>query len=306
MEPGVEPDVVHGERSFLPLLAIAAMTLIWGSTFVVIKDAVEGLAVGSFLALRFAIAAAVLLALRPRAVARLDGAGVRLAMALGALYGLGQVLQTWGLRFTSPSISGFVTALYVVFTPLIMAAILRRPVGRLAWVSVAIATVGVAVLSLRGLSIGPGEGLTMLAALVYAAHIVALGDWSRGRDAVGLTIVQLLVVTAVAVGAMPLDGVVELPSTGREWFAVLYTGIAAGSLVLLLQTWAQARIEPTRAAVVMMLEPVFAAGFAIALGVDDLTLRIVIGGFLVLLATYLVELGPRRGADAAAPHPGPP
>lgn len=293
------------DQSLLPVLAVIAMTAIWGSTFVIIKDAVAGLAIGSFLAIRFAIAAAVLLALRPGILARLSRDDLRVGIALGVLYGVGQVLQTWGLAATSPSISGFVTAMYVVFTPLILAVILRRRVGTTAWLAVAIATAGVGVLSLRGLSIGSGELLTLAAAFVYALHIVALGGWSRGRDALGISFVQLVVITLVAIASMPIDGAVELPSGGDEWFAVLYTAVFAGTLVLLLQTWAQARIAPTRAAVAMMLEPVFAAGFAVALGVDHVTTRMVVGGILILVAMYVVELGPRRGADATVVHPGP-
>lgn len=282
------------------------MTMIWGSTFVIIKDAVEGLAIGSFLAIRFAIAAAVLLVLRPGILRRLDADAWRIGTYLGVLYGLGQVLQTWGLDLTSPAVSGFITGLYVVFTPLILAVLLRRPVGRAAWLAVLIATAGIAVLSLQGFAIGNGELLTLVAAFVYAAHIVALGAWSSGRDALSLAFVQLVVITVVAVASMPLDDRVELPDTGAEWFAVLYTAVFASSLVLLLQTWAQARIAPTRAAVTMMLEPVFAAAFAVAVGMDDLTIRMVAGGILVLVAMYVVELGPRHGADADVPHPGPP
>ncbi len=300
-DAGSEP----GSGSLLPVLAVVAMTAIWGSTFVIIKDAVADLAIGSFLAVRFAIAAGVLLALRPRIIARLGRDDLRVGIALGLLYGVGQVLQTWGLAATSPSVSGFVTAMYVVFTPLILAVLLRTRVGGIAWVAVAIATIGVGVLSLQGFSIGHGELLTLAAAFVYAGHIVALGAWSRGRDALGLSFVQLVVIALVAVASMPIDGVVELPDTSSEWFAVLYTAVFAGTLVLLLQTWAQARISPTRAAVAMMLEPVFAAGFAVALGVDDVTVRMLVGGTLVLVAMYVVELGPRRGADAEVVHPGP-
>lgn len=288
------------------MLALVAITLVWGSTFVIIKDAVETMPIASFLAVRFGIATLVLLVIRPRALARLDRRSWLLGATLGVLYGAGQLLQTWGLSLTSPSISGFVTALYVVFTPLIVAVVLRRRVEPIAWLSMLIALAGVATLSLQGLSIGDGELLTALAAFVYAAHIVALSDWSRGRDPVALSIVQLGACALVTAVFVPVEGGARLPDTNVEWFAVLYTAIAAGILVLLLQTWAQSRIAPTKAAIVMMLEPVFAAGFAVMLGVDDLTVRMVAGGSMILAATLLVELGPRGGIDAVTPHPGPP
>ncbi len=304
---GDPPDLPHDRRSeLLAVLAIVAMTAVWGSTFVIIKDAIEQLAIGSFLAIRFAIATAVLLILRPGAIGRLDRSAWRAALILGVLYGVGQVLQTWGLRFTSPSVSGFVTGMYVVFTPLIAAALVRQRVALRAWLAVVIALAGIAVLSLHGFALGSGELLTLAAAFVYGGHIVATGEWSPGRDPIGLVTVQLGTVALVGVAAMPFDGRIELPSGGQEWFAVIYTAVFASSLVLLLQTWAQARISPTRAAVTMMLEPVFAAGFAVALGVDTLTLRMVIGGVMVLAAMYLVELGPRKGAEGSLPHAGPP
>ncbi|MEO6867767.1 MAG: DMT family transporter, partial [Gaiellales bacterium] len=290
-------DHEHAQRetkAILPVLAVVAMTAIWGSTFVVIKDAVEELAIGSFLALRFLIAFLVLIAVRPGAFRRLSRVGMRRSAMLGLFYGVAQVLQTWGLHYTSPSISGFVTAMYIVFTPLILAVLFRTRVGAHAWIAVLIALIGIAVLSLQGLSVGPGELLTLASAFVYAAHIVALGIWARDHDADALSTIQLGVIVLVAIAAMPFDGGVQLPSTASQWWAVLYTGVVAGTIVLLLQTWAQARIAPTRAAVIMMLEPVFAAGFAVAVGVDQVTLRMLIGGSLVLVAMYIVELGPRR------------
>lgn len=296
----------RSSSELLPVLALVLITVVWGSTFVIIKDAVTAMPVSSFLAVRFAIAALVLAMVRPRAVLRLDRRSWQLGALLGVLYGVAQLLQTWGLSLTSPSVSGFVTALYVVFTPLIVAVVLRRRVEPIVWFSMLIALAGVATLSLQGLAIGGGELLTALAALVYAAHIVALSDWSRGRDPVGLSFVQLAACALVAAAAVPIEGGARLPSSGVEWFAVLYTAIAAGILVLLLQTWAQARIAPTKAAIVMMLEPVCAAGFAVVLGVDDLTVRMVVGGGMILAATMVVELGPRGSVDAVTPHPGPP
>ncbi|MCW2927796.1 MAG: permease [Thermoleophilia bacterium] len=292
------------------VVALLVMTAIWGSTFVIVKDTVEEMAIGSFLALRFAIATLVLVALVPRAVLRLDRTTVRAGVLLGILYGLGQVLQTWGLANTSPSISGFVTSMYVVFTPLIVAVLVRARVRATTWLAVAIALVGIGVLtvggSAAGAGIGLGELLTLASAAIYAGHIVALGAWSAGRDAIGLSVVQLATVTVVALASTPLDGRVDLPPDGGAWLAVLYTAIAAGTLALLLQTWAQARIDPSRAAVVMMFEPVFAAGFAVIAGVEEPSLRMLVGGVLVLTSLYVVEAGARGSADAGVVHVGPP
>lgn len=277
--------------------ALIGVTAAWGSTFVLIKDLVERIPVTDFLAVRFAVAAIALAAVNPRSVLRLSPAQRRRGLVLGLLYGVAQVGQTAGLQHTSATVSGFVTGMYIVFTPLAVALLLRRPVTRSAWLAVALSTAGLALLSLRGFAIGYGEALTLAAAALYALHIVGLGVWSNSRDAYGLTVVQTVTIAAVCTLAT-LPGGVTLPPDGAAWLGLLYTALVAGALALLLQTWAQAHLAPTRAAIIMMMEPVFAAAFAVPLGGEQLTWRMLGGGALIVVAMYIVELGPRRSADA--------
>jgi drug/metabolite transporter (DMT)-like permease len=222
-------------------------------------------------------------------------------VALGLVYGLAQILQTVGLDHTAASVSGFITGMYVVLTPLLAGLLLRQRIGRVAWAAVALATAGLAVLSLRGLALGYGETLTLLCAALYAVHIVGLGAWASSRDAFGLSVVQMATIAAVcAVAAVP--GGLALPPDGGAWAGVLYTAVAAGALALLVQTWAQAHLSATRSAVVMTMEPVFAGGFAVLLGGESVGVRLLLGGALVLAAMYLAEVGARRGADDEVPH----
>ena len=204
-------------------------------------------------------------------------------VGLGVLYGIAQILQTTGLAHTSASVSGFITGLYVVATPLLGALILRSRISRLTWLAAGLATVGLGVLSLNGFSIGYGELLTLASAIIYAGHIVALGRLSgpghrhesqRGAD-VGDRCAVLL---AALVPTGDTTPGIQLPSTGSDWLIVGYLAVIAGAMTMVLQTWAQARIEPSRAAVVMAMEPVWAAGFAVALGGEQVTVRMVIGG----------------------------
>ena len=279
--------------SGLAALGLLAVTAAWGSTFFLLKDVLERVPVTDFLAVRFAFAAIALWLLAPRSVSRLSPLERRHGVLLGLVYGGGQILQTVGLQSTSASVSGFVTGMYVVFTPLLGAALLRARIGRTVWLGVALSTVGLAVLSLQGFSVGTGEALTLASAVLYAAHIVGLGVWSTGRSAIGLTVVQLLTITVVcAAGALP--GGIALPATGGDWLALLYMALVAGSLALVVQTWAQAHLAATRAAIIMTMEPVWAGLFAVLFGGERLGLRVVLGGGLVLTAMYLVELGPRR------------
>jgi len=292
-----------GDRrtALLATLALLAMTACWGSTFFLIKDLLDRLPVLDFLAVRFAIASIALWLLAPRALGRLSRGSLRHAVVLGLLYGVAQILQTAGLAHTPASVSGFITGMYVVCTPLFAAVLLRSRISAATWGAVALAMVGLGVLTLSGFSVGYGEAITFVSALLYALHIVGLGAWSDARQAMGMTIVQLIVITVVCLVGTAPDGV-ELPSTSRDWLSVIYMAVFAGALALAGQTWAQAHLAPTRTAIIMSMEPVFAAFFAVLLGGESATVRMLVGGLLVLTAMLIVELVPHRRIEAEVPH----
>lgn len=283
------------------MAVLLAMTACWGSTFPLIHDLLDRVPTFDFLAVRFLIASATLLLIAPRAIARLSPLARRRALALGLLYGVAQVLQTEGLAHTSASVSGFVTGLYVIGTPLLAAVILRTRIRPVTWVAVAMALTGVGVLTLQGFAIGLGEGLTFVAAMIYALHIVGLGAWSTAQDALGMAVVQCLVITAVCWVAAAPGGVV-LPERGMDWLVIVYMAVFAGALALLGQTWAQAHLAPTRSAIIMSMEPVFAAFFAVVSGQDQLGPRMFLGGSLVVAAMLLVEALPGRKPEAEVAH----
>jgi drug/metabolite transporter (DMT)-like permease len=293
--------VTTRRQSVLATLAILGMTATWGSTFYLIKDLLDRVPVLDFLALRFAIAAVALYLLAPRALGRLSATARRNAVVLGVLYGLAQILQTAGLAHTPASVSGFITGMYVVCTPLLAALVLRTRITAMTWGAVALAAGGLAVLTLNGFSMGYGEAITLVAAVLYALHIVGLGAWAGAREAMGMTLVQLVVITVICFVATVPDGFV-LPSNLQDWFAVTYMAVVAGALALAGQTWAQAHLPPTRAAIIMSMEPVFAAFFAVLLGGESLTFRMLVGGAMVLTAMFVVELVPRRKIEAEVPH----
>jgi drug/metabolite transporter (DMT)-like permease len=277
------------------------VTATWGSTFFLIKDLLAHVPVLDFLAIRFAIATVALFAVAPRTIFALGARDRWRAAALGLVYGIAQILQTTGLDHTSASVSGFVTGMYVVCTPILAGLLLRQRVSAIAWVAVGLATAGLGVLSLRGLSVGYGEALTFAAAVLYAGHIVGLGAWSTPERAYGLAVLQMAVIALVC-GAVTLPDGVVMPGTTMDWLSIVYMALVAGALALLLQTWAQAHLAPTRAAIVMTMEPVFAALFAVLLGGEEMTIRTVIGGALVVAAMLLVEWAPRRKVEGEVPH----
>ncbi|WP_020573403.1 DMT family transporter [Actinopolymorpha alba] len=294
---------VHGggRGSTLAVLGLLGVTAAWGSTFFLIKDLVTRVPVPDFLAVRFAVAAVVLVLIAPRTVVRLSPTARRRGMVLGLVYGLAQILQTEGLAHTAASVSGFVTGMYVVLTPVLAGVLLRHRIGRATWFAVALATAGLAVLALRGFAFGYGEVLTLLSAALYALHIVGLGAWTNPRDAFGLSVVQMAVI-AVVCGIAAVPGGITLPDSGGDWLALLYMALIAGAFALVTQTWAQAHLTPTRAAVIMCMEPVWATAFALVFGGESVTIRMLAGGALILAAMYTAELAPRRRLDNESPH----
>ena len=273
-------------------IALVGVTLVWGSTFVVMKAAIARQPEADFLATRFSLATICMILVRPQVLRRLNKRIIFHGTLLGLALGLGYISQTYGLRLTSAAVSGFITGMFVVFTPLIGAVVLRRRVDGWTWLAVALATFGLALLSLHGFSVGRGETLTLLCALGFALHIVGLGEWSALHDSYVIAIIQLAMVSVLC-WIVALSHGYHAPPDYGVWGAVILTAIFATAIAFLIQTWAQSLMAPTRAAVIMTMEPVFAGFFAVLLGGERLTAKIILGGAFVIAAMYLVELGPK-------------
>ena len=281
----------------MPVLLLLSVTAIWGSTFVVVQDAVSEMAVHPFLTWRFAIATLVMVALRPRAVRSLPTDIRAKGLVLGVALGIGYLAQTLGLAWdVSPTVSGFITGMFVVFTPPISAVLFRHRIGLATVAAVALATAGLALLSLRGVAVGSAEAITLLGALSFAFHIVLLSRWSAPEHAYGLTVLQLATVAGLEALITVVSGQSALPPNTSVWLAILFLALFATAYGFVVQTWAQSHLTATRAAVIMTTEPVF-AGVAGVLTGDRLTPRILVGAALVLVAMYLVELSPRRRGE---------
>lgn len=287
------------------LLIVAAA---WGSSFPLTKALLERMTAVNFLAVRFSLAALLMLIVFLPATRRLSRRAVGRGVWLGLAYGVAQLLQTVGLQYTPASISGFITGMYVVLTPLCAAVLLRSRIGGRVWLGAGIATVGLAVLGLNGLSIGVGEAITLTSALIYAVHIVGLSAWSNASEALGLATVQVSMTAVVSIAAaLFFDGGISLPATGFDWLAILYMAIISGAVAMIVQSWAQAHLAPSRAAITMSTEPVWAALFSILFLHEPLSWRMAFGGGLMLAAMVIVESGPRQQSTIVLPGeiPGP-
>lgn len=268
----------------LALLSVAAM---WGASFVLMKDVIRRQEVNSFLFSRFIVAILAMIIINPGVIKYFSKDLLLKGFYAGCFLAAGYIFQTLGLARTTAAVTGFLTGLYVIFTPLIAAVLLRHKITVRTWLIVLIATIGLGFLSINGWAIGYGESLVLLSAIAYSAHFVALGQWSAGRDAYALTVVQLATCALVTGGLSLLQGY-QAPPDGEVWAVVIFTAVFATALAFVVQTWSQARMAPTRVAVILTTEMLFAAAFAIWFGGEHLTLQISIGGLLVMIAMYMM------------------
>ena len=257
--------------------------------FVVMKDAIERQSVNNFLFTRFSLAVIVMVALRPQVLMKLDRDLIIRAGSAGIFLGLGYIFQTLGLARTGAAITGFVTGLYVVFTPLLAYFFLKERLTKLIWACVFIATIGLGLLSIRGFSVGIGEMLVLASAFFFGAHIIALGKWSSGRDIYAMTVVQLAVCALLSGLASIPEGYSSPPDSG-VWAVVLFTAVICTAVAFVVQTWSQAHMTTTKVAVILTMEVVFAALFAILFGGERLTLQATLGGLMVLTAMFMIVL----------------
>jgi drug/metabolite transporter (DMT)-like permease len=282
-------------------LAMLGAAAVWGGSFVIMKDSLEKQDVFSFLASRFILASILMFMYRPTALRGLSKRFVLRGIFAGILLGSGYIFQTFGLTNTTVSNTGFITGLYLVFTPLISLIVLRRHVIRIQWLAVLLAFIGLFLISYNGVSIGRGETLVLISAILYGAHFVALGEWSDGGNTYALTLIQIATLGVMASLFTIKDGF-QLPPDSSVWLAVLFTAFFATFLAFLVQTKAQSVMSATAASVLLATETPFAVIFGLYFNSDPLTLKIISGGILVMGAMALVIWSDARKKDVRAFH----
>src|ERR671911_2286811 len=276
------------------LLALIAVTAVWGYTFVPMKDAVALYPLFASLTVRFLIASLVLAV---PAAGRLGGLGRRgwvAGAALGLLLALGYALQTAGFERTTVSSAGFITGLYVVFTPLLGLLLFRTRVGSAVWLGVALAVGGLALLSGVGAGDPVGDLLVLAGSAAYSLQIALMERYAPRYDPVAFTQAGMLAAFAgFAVVAVAL-GQVEIPRGWTVWGALIVTGVFASALGFLVQTWAQRRISASRTAIAFALEPVFAGIFGFWLAGDRLGAVGWTGCALIMAGVLVAQPGAAR------------
>jgi len=279
----------HALKMRLAPWALLLVSAAWGLAFVVMKDAIEKQSVNSFLFSRFLVAVIAMVLLKPAVLKSINREILKKGFIAGLFLASGYILQTFGLALTGAAIAGFITGLYVVATPVIAAVLLKVRITAFTWACVAMATIGLALLSLKGWNLGLGEFLVFLCAIAFAAHIIALSRWSNGLDVYAMTIVQLAT-CALLTGIISFAQGYEAPVDLSGWLVVLYTAVICTAVAFVVQTWSQAHMSATKVAVILTMEVVFAALFAVIFGGESISIRALIGGVLVVAAMFMIVL----------------
>jgi drug/metabolite transporter (DMT)-like permease len=247
------------ERSSPHLLALVGVTAIWGVTFVQVQDALALYPLFAFLSVRFAISTVALAPFAWGQLRMLPREGYVAGIGAGALLAAAYGFQTAGLELTTVSSTGFITGLYVVFTPFIALALFRTRVPRALWAGVALAVLGLLLLSGAPGGSAAGNALVLACALAAALQIVALERFAPRYDVRALTFLQMATSFVGFLAIAVVLGQLEVPRGGTVWAALLVTGVFAGAFGFLVATWVQARTTAARAALAFTLEAPFAA-----------------------------------------------
>lgn len=267
-------------------LAIAAAAVLFGTTFVVMKDAVALAEPIPFLAVRFAAATIVMAPFARRRHVAAPGL-LRAGLWAGVFVLAGYLLQTVGVQYTSSSVSAFLTYLLIIIVPVLSALVLRRPPDTAVLVGVVLATAGLVLLTGGVSKIGRGELLTIGCAFAFAVWVILISEWSPRFDTAAFNVVQNAFVAVPCLVLGFFTGGYDVPL--RAWAGSLYTGIVVSAGALWLQVWGQRQVGANRTAVLLMIEPVAAAALGAAVG-DRLGLRAAAGAAMILIGVAVAEL----------------
>lgn len=279
------------------VLVLSVATAIWGASFVVTKGLVDDYDPMSVLVLRFAIGTAALWALRPGAVRALAPADRWRAGVIGLLLGAAQVPHYFGVRETSASAAAFLIGTYVVATPVFDRLLYGVRTSRTAVAGAVLALCGLALFASGGSVSALGLVLCLSAAVLYAVQISTVGAWVPTGNLWGFTTVTVAAITVVLALPAGIRGL-DVPTSPPDWLRLLYLALVAGVAAVAMQAWAQRRVAATQAAVILVMEPVWAAGLAVLFASEVLGPQLLFGGAVLLVANLVVASGSRRSAQA--------
>lgn len=271
-------------------LALLTAALIWGSSFIIMKDTLDNIPVYQLLAIRFTLASLLLGVLFRKRLMRAGRQIISHGAVCGVLLLFAYASQTYGLMTTSPGTNAFLTAVYCVLVPFMAWGLMRKRPTPYNWVAAVMCIGGIGLISLSGdLTIGRGECLTLLSGLLYALHIMALSRYGERDDPIALTIVQFIVTAALAwVFTLLVEPGTAFPPL-HVWPSLLYLTVLATCVTLVCQSVGQSLTPPSQSAILLSLESVFAVFFSLLMGREALTFQLGCGFALVFASVIVSE-----------------
>ena len=291
-------------------LLLIFCTLIWGATFVVVKDALANASVFVFLALRFLLATVVLILIYGSQLRVVGASGFRAGALIGCCMFGGYAFQTAGLALTTPSKAAFITGFFVVFVPLLLALFGSRRAPLWVWFGALSAFVGLYFLAVpsSGLSaLNGGDLLVLACAFMFALHVISIGHYSSRYSPGALTLIQVAVTALFTTLCVPLFALFGIEQPRVMWtrgliLALVTTGIFATAVAFSVQVWAQQYTSANHAAIIFTLEPVFAGLTSFFFYHERLSARSLVGAALILGGILIAELlGPTPAAESSVP-----
>lgn len=271
-------------------LALLTAALIWGSSFIVMKSAVDFVPTFLLLAIRFSVGTGLLAVIFCRRLTRITRKTLWRGAIVGALLFTAYTVQTWGLKGTTPGKNAFLTAVYCVLTPFVNWVLIRRRPGKWNWIAAVGCLAGIGLVSLDGdLTMGQGDALTLLGGVFYALHLVAVSRFGEEEDPVLLTLVQFAAAAACCwIGTWATE---TIPTgwTPAAWAELMYLAVFATTAALLLQNVGQSMTPAAPAAILLSLESVFGVLFSVLFYGETVTLRLALGFGLIFLAVVASE-----------------
>ncbi len=278
-------------RKYLAIAGLIAVTVIWGGGFVASDMALESLRPFQIMTIRFLLASFLMGTASIRKLKGMKSGEIRAGILMGAALFVGFAFQIVGLQYTTPSKNAFLTALNVVMVPFIAFVILKKKVGARSIAGAVMAIVGVGLLSLeKNLTLGIGDALTLVCAAGFAFQIFFTSEFVKKYRAVALNFVQMLTAVLLSFVSLFLFQETEFHVTAKGWLSVLYLGVISTALCYLLQTASQKYVDETKAAIILSMESVFGTLFSILILHEQVTLRMVCGCVIILVAVIVSNL----------------
>ncbi|WP_069649800.1 DMT family transporter [Caloranaerobacter ferrireducens] len=272
-------------------LALLLVTIVWGSTFVITKNALKDIPTYNFLTIRFFVAFLVSYLIFFKNMKKLNKKTLFLGSIIGIVLFAGYAFQTVGLLYTTASKSGFITGFSVVLVPVFSAILLKKTPNISTIIGILLAILGLGFMTLNtNLSLNIGDFYTLICAFAFAFHIILVGKYTTEVDSIALAVIQIGIVGMLSlIFSLSTENFI-IPKSTDVWIAIFITGILATSGAYIIQNTMQRFTSPTHTALIYTAEPVFSAIFAYILLHEVMTAKAILGSILILTGMILGEI----------------